>query len=99
MWTPTCHLGELGVATTPAVDTVIFEVAGLDVWAVKWKAVRGDDGFVAGIVKEVAGGIMPEVFDERVDVVFGLAGETDRDVGCDLLELLGLDVLEAFKNE
>ena len=36
-------------------------------------------------------------FDERLFVVFGLAGETDRDVGRDLL--LGLDVLVDFEKE
>jgi len=31
------------------------------------------------------------------NIVIGLAGETDRDEGCDLL--LGLDVLKDFKKE
>ena len=38
------------------------------------------------------------VFDDRlVDVVLGLAGETDRDEGCDLL--LGLEVLDDLGKE
>jgi len=54
---------------------------------------------VVGIVEEAL--VLRAVFvafgKQLFDVVIGLAGETDRDEGCDLL--LGLDVLEDFEKE
>ena len=76
----------------------MFEVVGLEVWEVRWKAVKGDVGFVAeDVVAAVELRVTFWVLVERLFAVLVLMGETDREEGRDLL--LGFVVLEVFENE
>ena len=86
------------VATDGNAVTVIFEVAGLDVDAVRLKVERGDVGFVvvwAGVGCDVFLRVTFEVrrpkrfeidtsVDDRVGTLVGFVGDTDLDDSLDL---------------
>ena len=76
----------------------MFEVVGLEVCEVRWKAVKGDVGFVVeDVVAAVELRVTFWVLVERLFAVLVLMGETDREEGRDLL--LGFVVLEVLENE